>query len=290
MHGLWVNSSGDNRRRSAKRVLRIGPDTVVAINEGEVRVRVLGQGEPPLIILPDPPNVIKHYDHVLPLLARNRQVICFDLPGFGFFKPPPSYTFAINDTAELIAATLDALGVQGATLSCSCVGAHAALYMIESRPDLVDRILLFQFQAFGAAQAWVRAVSMGGIITTPWIGQVFMGLARRMVVHEWYDVALPKGVSRARYREIALKALRDGARFPLASAFQSLLSGSVYSLPHNLDTTVIWGASDPCHAGSDPRSAIEAMPNARFIELPQVGHFPDLERPAWFVELTRGNI
>ena len=250
---------------------------------------MLGEGEPPLIILPDPPNVIEHYKDLLPQLAQDRQVICFDLPGFGFFKPPPCYKFATNHTAALIARTLDALGVRGATLSCSCVGAHAALYMVESRPDLVDRILLLQFQAFEATQAWVRAVSAGGIIATPWLGQVFMALANRIVVHGWYDVALPKGVSRAHYREIALNALRDGAHFPLASAFQSILSGSVYSLPNKLDTTIVWGASDPCHMASDSRSAIEAMPHARFIELPEVGHFPDLERPDWFVELVRGN-
>ncbi len=259
---------------------------MVKVGGGSARVRMLGSGEPPLVVLPDPPNVVEHYDMLLPRLARERRVICCELPGFGFFRPPPDHTFSMEDTAALLAKALCGLGVQRATVTCACIGAHAVLYMAERWPELVERVFLLQFQAFPAAQAWVQTVNVHGIITLPWIGQVFMDAARYVVVRHWYDASLPPGVCGASYAATAVGALRSGASFPLASAFQSFRCSGGRPLTRKLDSTIVWGGDDPCHVDSDPRAAIEAIPQARFILLPGVGHFPDLERPDLFVELV----
>ena len=288
MTAAWHDPIAFTARRLAARPLHEGGDQRLDVGGGQLRVRVLGEG-PPLVILPDPPNVIEHYEALLPRLAKEHRVICFELPGFGFNRPPADYGFRTHDTSALLAATLGALKVRGATLSCACVGAHSALLMCRQRPELVSRILLHQFQAFDAAQAWVQTVNVFGTLTTPWVGQLLMGLGSRIVAHGWYDVSLPDEVPREPYREHTKAALKAGAGFPLASAFQSFSASEAPPLPEGLDATVIWGGSDPCHVDSDPRSALAVLPGARFIELPEVGHFPDLERPDWFLELIRGD-
>ena len=250
----------------------------------------MGRGEPPVVVVPDPPNVVEHYDMLLGRLARDRRVICLELPGFGFFRPPRDYDFEIEDTAALLADALDVLGVRGATVSCSCVGAHAVLCMAERWPELVERVLLVQFQAFEAAQAWVDTVSLHGVITTPVIGQMVTKWANSVVVRGWYERALPPEACGASYAATALEALRAGANFPLAAAFQSFRrsGGCTLTRGAEVNATVVWGSADPSHVDSEPRSALDAIPHARFIELPGVGHFPDLERPDLFVELVRG--
>ena len=268
-----------------------GRDTIITMEGGgRVRVRIMGRGEPPVVVVPDPPNVVEHYDILLGQLARDRRAICLELPGFGFFQPPRDYNFDIGDTAALLADVLDRLGVRGATVTCACIGAHAVLCMTQRRPELVERVLLVQFQAFEAAQAWVDTVSLHGVITTPVIGQIVTKLAAGAVVRGWYERALPPEGRGACYAATALEALRAGARFPLATAFQSFRRsrGCELTRGRGVDATVVWGSADPSHVKSEPRSALDAIPHARFIELRGVGHFPDLERPELLAELVRG--
>ena len=53
------------------------------------------------------------------------------------------------------------------------------------------------------------------------------------------------------------------------------------------DTLLIWGAEDRVVPPSYAERFAGLMPNARTVILPDLGHFPMLERPAEFVEAVR---
>ena len=59
---------------------------------GRIRVLDAGGAGPAVIFVPDGPNVIEHYERLIPLLTPRLGVVCFDMPGFGFSLPSASYT------------------------------------------------------------------------------------------------------------------------------------------------------------------------------------------------------
>ena len=50
----------------------------VELREATLRVRVAGEGTAAVVIVPDPPNVIEHYDGLIALLAPHAP--CWSLP------------------------------------------------------------------------------------------------------------------------------------------------------------------------------------------------------------------
>lgn len=58
------------------------------------------------------------------------------------------------------------------------------------------------------------------------------------------------------------------------------LAHRMHELVH--ETLVLWGAQDPIIAKADLETMVAAMPNARLIEVPGVGHSMNIETPQMF--------
>ena len=56
----------------------------------------------------------------------------------------------------------------------------------------------------------------------------------------------------------------------------------------DVPTLVVWGASDRIVSPDYGRAFADAIPGARFLEIPEAGHYPYLERPDAFVETVCG--
>src|SRR5207244_1817669 len=54
----------------------------VELPQATLRVRVAGTGPVALVIVPDPPNVIEHYDRLIALLAPHLRVVCWQTPAW----------------------------------------------------------------------------------------------------------------------------------------------------------------------------------------------------------------
>ena len=79
---------------------------------GRIRVFDSGGAMPAVIFVPDGPNVIEHYERLIPLLTPYLRVVCFDMPGFGFSLPSASYTHSLDQGAATVLAVLDALQIE----------------------------------------------------------------------------------------------------------------------------------------------------------------------------------
>src|SRR5262245_9016618 len=97
------------------------PDTKLWSVPGAVlRVRVAGERGPCLVIVPDPPNVIEHYDRLIALLAPHMRVVCFEAPGFGFSVPAPDFDWSLAAQTRVMAALLTRLGHGPYLLALPC--------------------------------------------------------------------------------------------------------------------------------------------------------------------------
>jgi pimeloyl-ACP methyl ester carboxylesterase len=136
---------------------------------------------------------------------------------------------------------------------------------------------------------WAKRVDTKGLIATPLVGQAMVNGMRNKVAAAWFRAALPRGTDPTAYTDRALLAFKNGARFPLASVFQSMMRdvSALEGLKTNHDAVLLWGSADRSHRHSDPRAAMATLPNASFQELTQCGHFPDLEQPDQYAAAIR---
>lgn len=264
--------------RPARRRLRPGYAERLELPSAVVRLRRGGGGPAsPVVVVPDPPNVIEHYDALFDRLAVGGPCAIVEAPGFGFSTPKPPFGFDVADLARLLVELLEALSFRAATLSLACVGAFAALEAAARRPDLVGRLVLSQMPSSEEMVSWVKREDVFGVIQTPIAGQLALALGGRFVARRWYRACLPSAVASGPWAEPALLALRDGARFPLASAFQVFARRRPGLRVVEQPVTLLFGTGDPTHAATDVRSALASLPGARFVDYPRAGHFPDLE-------------
>ncbi len=244
-----------------------------------VRHRLSGPEQAPAIVLvPDPPNTIEHYDELTTRLVAQRRVLCLDPPGFGLSPAGPGFSFTLDELAWGVAATCDALALRQVTLSIGCVGAFVGLRLARLRPDLVARLVLVQMPAPDGMLAWMRA-GYWWLFGTPFLGQLATTVLARRVAQAWYGTCLGPGTSVDALRAPASTLLERGGLFPLASAFQMFRPDGLAGGEALPPTTVVWGAADSTHAALD-RAALRAfLPRARALELPRAGHYPDIEDP-----------
>jgi pimeloyl-ACP methyl ester carboxylesterase len=230
--------------------------------------------------------------HILPALAERRRVIALDLPGFGRSdKPRRAYTLAFF--AGAVAALMNALGVERATLAGSSLGAAVAQRLALSHPTLVERLVLIDG---GLPVQPGRPPGQLWWFLTPGLGEaVYISLRRSQdeayatLKPYYHDLdALPPDdraflrqrvwarVWSAGQRRAFLSALRWLAvdRGTRATTFRERLA----RLP--TPTLLIWGEHDQIV----PRAAGEALaallPDADIQIIAGSGHLPQQERPA----------
>lgn len=260
------------------------------LEHATVRLRIAGDGANPVVIVPDPPNTLEHYDELIDLLVARGdvRVICFEVPGFGLSFPRSlTFSFSAEEYADVLVELLDRLALAGVTLVMSCIGGYVGLMAARLRPELIGRLVLSQTPAVEHMITWSKRFDRLGLLGLPLVGQAIMWLVKDPATRFWYSAALPIGADVARYQAPALAAQRLGGPYALASGIQAMRRLDLRELEGVAQPiTLVWGHADRTHARSDPRSLLGVVPHARFVSFERSGHFPDLEAPGRFAELV----
>lgn len=257
---------------------------------GAVRAFDSQSAKPCVVLVPDGPNVIEHYDALFTLLSQQLRVVCFDMPGFGFSLPEPTYAHSLNQGASAVIGVMDALQIQRATLAFSCANGFYALRTAQLAPHRIAGLFLSQTPSLQAMHAWAGRV-IPWPIRVPVLGQTVGWLARHKAAHTWYDIALPRTTDREPFRRMARDALASGACFCLASVVQGLARQSLPTLDSlEVPCSMIWGGKDHSHRPTRAESLLECIPTAKIVRFEDCGHFPDLEHPTYYSELLLNQI
>jgi pimeloyl-ACP methyl ester carboxylesterase len=260
------------------------------LTNASVRLRIAGDGAHPVVIVPDPPNTLEHYDELIDLLVARGgvRVICFEVPGFGLSFPRSlTFSFSAEEYTDVVVELIDRLALRATTLVMSCIGGYVGLLAARLRPELVGRLVLSQTPAVDHMVTWAKRFDRLGLLGMPVVGQAIMWLVKGPATRFWYSAALPIGADVARYHAPALAAQRLGGPYALASGIQAMRRLD----PRTLDgvtqpIALAWGHADRSHARTDPRSLLAVVPHARFVSFERCGHFPDLEDPHRFADLV----
>ncbi len=210
------------------------------------------------------------FSSVAELMPRRYRALLLDQRGFGESEGPDS-GYDIRDMAADVAAFLDAMSIERATIVGHSFGSFVARRVALDHPGKVDRLVL---------------------IGTGWLGS---NAVLREVHASLTDLADPVPREFARdfqastafapvpekfFEQVVTESLK------LPSKLWARLLGSVikYDDVHELKgvavpTLVLWGEQDALFPRDDQERIAAAIPHARLRLYPGIGHCPNWECP-----------
>ena len=216
------------------------------------------------------------YDRILPALARNHRVTLVSLPGFGASSPVEagiwSYADRIADVFRELSLPPDT-GVLGNGFGGFVAAAFAARY-----GDLCNRVILagtgIRFpepgrEAFRQMAARVSQEGMEAIVETA---------VRRLFTEEYIE-ANPSLVDAC--RSVLLRADPDAFVTACNTLVMLDLSDALDELTN--PTLVLVGQHDAATPPAMGRAFAEAVQTARYVEMQDVAHAPQIQSPEEFL-------
>ncbi len=152
----------------------------------EINCRLAGRGAP-LLLLHGYPQTHACWHRIAPALARTWRVVIPDLPGYGdsgFIEPDPANrAYAKRNIAAIMAALMQALGHRRFKLVGHDRGARVSYRLALDRPELVERLALFDIVP--TIEAWEGMSGLGSVGEFHW---PFLaregGLPETMIAHD----------------------------------------------------------------------------------------------------------
>jgi pimeloyl-ACP methyl ester carboxylesterase len=257
--------------------------------KARIRYRIAGEGDKTIVLCPDPPNTIEHYDGLFELLTPWFTVICYEQPGFGFSEAQAGFTFTFNEYVEVAHDLLTALNRGPYVPAMACVGSYIALALANRHPHLIDKLLIMQGPHWQEEIKWAYRIDSHNIVMKPLVGQLSLFFAKRYVSTKWINYAIGQKSRAPEILQKAIDAINHGGCFCLASFSQGWFIHSAEPAFNTItaDSVVIWGMADRSHGPSDKRSVLHYLPNATYLEWNDIGHFPELEDPTRFANVLK---
>jgi pimeloyl-ACP methyl ester carboxylesterase len=217
-------------------------------------------------------------------LAPRFRVMAIDLPGFGDSDKPVGARYDARYFADAVVELLDALGIDRAHVIGNSLGGRVALEVGLRAPERVRRLaLLAPSMAWRRKRPWAPALRL----VRPELG--VLPHAPRPVVERIIDRAMPEarnGWAAAGIDEFLRSFLTPRGRAAFYAAARQIYleepDGDDGFWPRlrtlEPESLFVWGRRDRLVPLAFARHVIDALPNARHLEL-DCGHVPQMERP-----------
>jgi pimeloyl-ACP methyl ester carboxylesterase len=228
---------------------------------------------PPLLLLHPLGGSLVVWEPVMDRLARERDVIAADMPGFG---DSPSLPDAIDPTpqalADGVAAFLDSLGLDAAHLAGNSLGAWVAL-------ELAKRDRALSVTGLCTAGFWSSPLGPRRGIEPRTLARAVLPIlpllvrlprTRRLLLGG--AVAHPERVS----PEQALRLVRSYVRSPAFEGANLAMRSALFAGLEEIDVPITLGWGELDTVVTEPR---ERVPSARWAVLRGCGHLPTWDDP-----------
>lgn len=242
--------------------------------------RIDGQG-PPLVLGPSLGTSLAVWDRQLPGLARDHQVLRWDLPGHGGSAPgllPADGSATVADLAAHVLRLADArdwarFGYAGISL-----GGAVGLYLAVHHPHrLTSLTLVCSAARFGEPAAWHQRAAQ---VREHGTGPLEAPSAKR-----WFS---PSG----RPDDRLLTDLRAADPHAYAACCDALATFDLRQALSQVrvDTLVVAGRDDPATPPALARELADGIPGAELTELPHAGHLATVDQPDRVTRALRAHL
>ena len=257
-------------------------------------VAFLEEGSGPvLLLIHGMAGTSENWREVIGPLARRHTVVAPDLPGHGG-SAPGAGDYSLGALAAVLRDLLVALGHDRATLVGHSLGGGIAMQFSYQFPEITERLVLVSSGGLGpevspilraaalpGADAFIGATAAVGSTVGSVLGRGLSAVGLRPSA----DVAeVARGYASLvdRDRRAAFLATLRGV---VGTGGQRVHAGDRLYLAEGVPVLIVWGARDPIIPVQHGESAHAALAGSRLEVFEGVGHLPQLERPAHFVDV-----
>ena len=215
-------------------------------------------------------------------LGDRYRIITVDLPGHGLTRAPDGYVASADGFADLIDALAAKENLPKFAIAGNSMGGGVAWQVAVRHPERVDALILADAAGWPAATlkkpplafkllkySWGRAF-LRSIDNTPLIRSGLRGEVGDPAVITEPFIARWAELQRAPGHRAILMSIQPGKH---SQATKEVLA--TIKAP----TLVLWGEIDPLIEVAGAHKFAEAIPGAKLIVYPKVGHLPQVEIP-----------
>ena len=212
-------------------------------------------------------------------LAAEQRVIRFDLPGFGLTGADPSGDYSDERGMQVLLALMEQLGVRRAAIVGHSMGGRLAWRFAAVHPERVDRLVLVAPDGFATPGfEYGRAPE----VTAPMEAMQFVlpeALLRLSLKPAFADPAKLTDAMVDRYYELMLA---PGVRPAIIARMRQTVPRDPVPLLRRIQapTLLMWGEQDAMIPLANAADYLAAIPHARLVTFPGVGHLLQEEAPA----------
>jgi pimeloyl-ACP methyl ester carboxylesterase len=255
-------------------------DQFITVLGVRLRVRISGPADAPVVILLHGfGGSLETWEPWAVVLSKQYRVVRFDLPGFGLTGPDPSGDYTDARTVRVLAALMDALGVQKASLIGNSLGGKIAWNFAAEYPGRVEKLVLISPDGFASPgfEYGVKPKLPAVMRLLPYTLPRFMLRMNLAVAY-----ADPKRLSDATLTRYQDMMLAPGDRQAMLERMvQVMLVPPGPELAKiTAPTLILWGEQDGMIPFSNSADYVRDIPGARLVALPGLGHVPFEEDPA----------
>lgn len=245
---------------------------------------VYGQGKD-ILVLHGFPTASYDYAHLVPLLSDRFRFILFDFLGYGYSDKPRPHNYSLFEQADIAQAVADHYGMTNGFLLTHDMGNSVALELLKRGKPTIEHfvmlngsVLLKYYQPLLTQRLLLHPV-IGPLITR------FRLITKRSFAQQFSSIFAqppPEAEVNAFWSLIGYK---DGMGI-YDRLIQYLNERKIHEYSwldalktHTAPLTVIWGQRDPVSVPKIAEVVLEYRPDAAYIPLPDIGHYPQWETP-----------
>jgi len=271
---LWTPDL--DRALLEQRYLR-GPADHLEVLGARLHVRVSGPVDKPAVVLLHGFGASLHtWEPWATALERDFRVVRLDFPGGGLSPPDPIADYSDTRSLQLLLGVLDALGIQRAHVVGHSMGGRIAWNLAARHPSRVDKLVLLAPDgfaspgfAYGVAPGVPAVMQLMRWTLPRWMLRMNLEPAYAQptamtdaLLQRYFDLLRAPGARQAMLQRMEQTVLVDPV--PLLRAIQ-------------IPTLLGWGEQDAMIPPANAQDYLKALPNARLVTWPGIGHLPQEE-------------
>jgi pimeloyl-ACP methyl ester carboxylesterase len=256
------------------------PSEFIEVAGVRLHVRDTGPKDAPaLLLLHGFGSSLQTWDAWAQVLQADHRVVRFDLPGAALTGADPTGNYSDERGVQIIAALMDRLGIQRATIVGHSMGGRLAWRFAAEQPQRVDKLVLVAPDGYASPGfEYGKAPEV-----TPLVRLMQYVLPRAVVGMSLKPAyADPRDMSEAdldRYDDL-MRA--PGVRTALIARMQQLVLQDPAPFLQRIaaPTLLLWGSKDAMIPVANAQDYLRDLPHARLVTLPGAGHLLQEESAA----------
>jgi pimeloyl-ACP methyl ester carboxylesterase len=254
------------------------------MDEGEAPGTVGSAGLPVLVLLHGFGDSFTSWEGWVRELKTRRRTISVDFPGHGLTRAPAGTVLSSESLADFVDSFAAALALPKFAVAGNSMGGGVAWELAVRHPERINALILVDAAGFANDKPPGEVPLAFKILRYPTGRAILRNIDNRFLIRDSlrtdvYDKSLitPAVVDRwAEFQRLpGHRAILMSVNFGGQPADLAATLGTI-----KVPTLILWGEADPLLEPASARKFAAAIPGAKLITYPQVGHLPQIEIPA----------